>query len=124
MPPTPGQVVVGVAAVLAGSMIATTSAFLARRNGNWLNHIGTLGGLLIVAGVVGQRTAVDGAAIGPWDAAITVPVLSLRVNPVTAAGVIVCLVGLVVGLLLERVPDAVPRRAQLVHRSFEDDDTV
>lgn len=124
VPPTPGQVVVGVGAVLAGSLIACCSAHLARRSGNWLLHIGTVGGLLIVAGVVGQRTSVDGAAIGPWDAAITIPVLGLRIDPVTAAGVIVCLVGLVIGLLLERVPDEALPRPPLVHRRLEDDDTV
>lgn len=124
LPPTPGQVVIGVSAVIAGALIATASAHAARHARNWLYHLGTIGGLLIVAGVVGQRTAVDGAALGPWDAGITVPLLGLRLTPVTAAGLIVCLLGLVVGLLVERVPDPAVARVPVVRRRFEDDDTV
>jgi hypothetical protein len=120
--PTPGQVFLGVGAVLAGALIATTSAFVARRSGNWLHHLGTAGGLLIVAGVVGQRSAAGGAT-GLWASGITVPVLGVQLDPVTAAGIIVVLLGLVLTLLFERVPDADQPRP-LVHRHLEDDDAV
>ncbi len=63
LPPSPGQVIVGVLGVLAGALIASVSAFLARRSRNWLYHLGTAGGLLIVAGIVGQRTVADGARL-------------------------------------------------------------
>lgn len=122
--PTQGQVVIGVAAVLCGALIATTSAFVARRNGNWLHHLGTLGGLLIVAGVIGQRTAVDGAPIGPWDAAITVPAIGVRLDPVAASGIILALLGLVLTLLFERIPNPGDQPRPLVHRPLEDDDAV
>lgn len=122
--PTPGQVVIGVVAVIGGALIATTSAFLAGRTGNWLHHIGTAAGLLIVAGVVGQRTAVDGAPVGPWDAAITVPVLGVRLDPVAVAGIVLALLGLVLTLLFERLPDPDVKPRPLVHRPFEDDDAV
>ena len=124
LPPTPLQVVVGVGTVVIGSLIATCSGYAAWHARNWLYHLGTLGGLLIVAGVVGQRTAVDGAALGPWDAGINVPLLGVRMNPVTAAGIIVCLLGLVVGLLVERVADPAAARATIPRRRFEDEDTV
>lgn len=120
--PTPWQVVIGIAAVLAGALIATTSAFVARRSGNWLYHLATAGGLLIVAGVVGQRSAAGGAT-GLWASAINVPVLGVQLDAVTAAGIIVTLLGLVLTLLLERLPDGDQPRP-LVHRHLEDDDAV
>ena len=121
--PTPGQVVLGVLTVLAGALIATVSAFMARRSHNWLHHLGTVGGLLIVAGVVGQRT-VSGSATGAWDAGITIPVIAVRINPVAAAGIILTLVGLTVTLLFERVIDESERPLPLVHRPLEDDDAI
>lgn len=124
LPPTPWQVVIAVGTVIIGALIASASAYAARHTRNWLYHLGTLGGLVIVAGVVGQRAVVDGAALGPWDAGINVPLLGLRMNPVTAAGIIVCLVGLVVGLLVERVADPAVARSATLRRRFEDDDTV
>jgi hypothetical protein len=120
--PTPGQVVIGIVAVLVGALIATTSAFVARRSGNWLYHLGTAGGLLIVAGVVGQRSAAGGAT-GLWASGINVPVLGVQLDPVTAAGIIMTLFGLVLTLLLEHLPDGDQPRP-LVHRHLEDDDAV
>ncbi len=122
--PTPGQVIVGVTAVLGGALIATTSAFVARRSRNWLHYLGTAGGLLIVAGVVGQRTANDGAPMGLWNAGLTVPAIGVALNPVAAAGIILALLGLVVTLLFERVPDPDDHPPALVHRPLEDDDAV
>jgi hypothetical protein len=121
--PTPGQVVIGVVAVLAGALIATTSAFVAARSGNWLHHLGTAGGLLIVAGVVGQRSSAD-AGSGPWGAGITVPLLGVQLDAVAAAGIILALLGLVLTLLFERVPDVDDQPRPLVHRPLEDDDAV
>jgi hypothetical protein len=121
--PTPGQVVLGVLTVLAGALIATASAFMARRSHNWLHYATAAGGLLIVAGVVGQRT-VSGSSMGAWDAGISVPVIGVRLNPVAAAGIILTLVGLTVTLLFERVVDESERPVPLVHRPLEDDDAI
>jgi hypothetical protein len=121
--PTPGQVVLGVLTVLVGALIATASAFMARRSHNWLHYLTAAGGLLIVAGVVGQRT-VSGSAMGAWDAGISVPVIGVRLNPVAAAGMILTLVGLTVTLLFERVVDESERPGPLVHRPLEDDDAI
>lgn len=120
--PSPNQVIIGILAVLAGALIASTSAFVARRSGNWLYHLGTAGGLLIVAGVVGQRSAAGGAT-GLWASGINVPLLGVQLAPVTAAGIIMTLLGLVLTLLLERLPDGDQPRP-LVHRPLEDDDAV
>jgi hypothetical protein len=124
LPPTPAEVVIGILAVLAGALITSVSVFLAQRSHNWLHVIAALGGLLIVAGVVGQRTATDGAGLGPWDAGIAVPVVGLHVDVVAAAGVILCLVGLTLTLLFERVPPDGEVSRPLVHRALEDDDAV
>lgn len=124
LPPTPGQVVLAVLAVLSGSLIACVSAFLARRSRNWLHHLGTAGGLLIVVGVVGQRTAPPGARLGAWDAGIGIPVIGVSLDPVTAAGIVVTLVGVTLTLLFERVLDEDDHPRPLVHRSLEDDDAV
>ena len=123
-PPTPGEVVIGVGAVLIGALVATTSAYLAWRTGNWLHHVGTVAGLLVVAGVVGQRSAAAGSSSGLWDDGIEVPVVGLRINPVTATGVILALLGLVLTLLFERVTDPEDRPRPLEHRPLEDDDAV
>lgn len=122
--PTPGQVVLGILSVLAGALVASVSFFLARRSHNWLHHLGTVGGLLIVAGIVGQRTVADGARLGAWDAGIAVPLVGVHLDPVAAAGIVVALLGLVLTLLFERVLDEGDRPRPLIHRPLEDDDAV
>jgi formate hydrogenlyase subunit 3/multisubunit Na+/H+ antiporter MnhD subunit len=124
LPPTPGQVVVGILAVFAGALIACVSAFLARRSHNWLHYLAAVGGLAIVAGIIGQQTIVDGAAVGPWDAGIGVPLIGVRVDPVAAGGILLALVGATLTLLFERVTDEAGAPRPLVHRALEDDDAI
>jgi len=124
LPPTPGDVVIGILALLAACLVTSVSLFLGRRTRNWLHGVTALGGLLIAAGVVGQRVAAGGARVGPWDAGIAVPVVGLHLDPVTAAGVIVALGGVTVTLLVERVPREGETRRPLLHRPLEDDDAV
>ncbi len=124
LPPTPAEVVIGILAVLAGSLLASVALFLARRTGNWLHGVTALGGLLIVAGVVGQRAAAPGAHLGPWDAGIVVPLAGLHLDVVTAVGVVVGLAGITVTLLFEHVPDEARMRHPLAHRALEEDDAV
>jgi hypothetical protein len=123
LPPTPAQVVIGILTAMAAALITTTSFFMARRSRNWIFHLGTVGGLLLLAGVVGQRTPA-GPAVGPWDTGLTVPVLGLRIDPVAAAGIILTLLGLTLTLLVERVVAASDRPAPLVHRALEEDDLI
>lgn len=122
--PTPGDVVLGILSVLAGGLVAAAAAHQARRAGNWLYHLGTVGGLLIVVGVAGQRAVVAGAPIGPWDAGIPLPLLGVRMTPVCAAGVILTLFGLTLVLLFERLPDGDAQRREPLHRPLEEDDSV
>ncbi|MGH7722811.1 MAG: hypothetical protein ACRENL_08290 [Candidatus Dormibacteria bacterium] len=124
LPPAPVQVVIAILAVFAGALITTVSAFLARRSRNWLHHLGTVGGLAIVAGIIGQRTVAGGNAMGPWDAGISVPVVGVRLDPVAAAGIVLTLIGVTLTLLFERVLDETDQPRPLVHRALEDDDAV
>ena len=124
LPPAPGDVVLAILAVLAGCLVAATAAHLAWRSRNWLYHVGTVGGLVIVAGIVGQRTPVPGASVGPWDAGITVPVLGTRLTPVCAAGLVLSLICVTLVLLFERVPDAGSSERVPQHRGLEEDDAV
>ncbi len=124
LPPTPGEVVIGVTTVLAGALLTSVAVFLARRTRNWLQLVTATGGLLIVAGVVGQRTAATGVHLGPWDAGIAIPVVGLHLDAVTAAGVIVGLAGITLTLLFERLPGQGIARPPPLHRPLEDDDAV
>jgi hypothetical protein len=117
-------VVLGVLTVVAGALTACVSAFLARRTHNWLHYLAMLGGLLVVAGVVGQRTVAGGAHLGAWDAGIAVPVVGVHLDPVAAAGIVVVLVGLTLTLLFERIVDEDDRPPPLIHRPLEEDDAV
>lgn len=123
LPPTPGQVVIGILAVLVGALVTSVSVFLAVHSGNWLHWVTALGGALIVAGVVGQRTATTGA-LGAWSAGITVPVVGVTVDVIFAVGVVVACIGTTLVLLFERVPAADGPRRLPAHRRLEDDDAV
>lgn len=123
LPPTPAQVVIAIVTAMVAALVATASFSVARHSRNWLFHFGTVGGLLVLAGVVGQRTP-HGPAVGPWDTGLTVPVLGLRINPVAAAGIILTLLGLTLTLLIERIGDDSHRSEARVHRALEDDDRI
>ncbi len=123
-PPTPGDVVIGILSVVAGALLVSVSVFLAQRSRNWLHLVTAAGGLLGVAGVIGQRTTSPGAALGPWDAGLTVPVVGVRLDVVTAAGIVIALVGATLTLLFERVPRRRDPPRPLVHRALEEDDSV
>ncbi|MHB8489648.1 MAG: hypothetical protein ACYDCS_10650 [Candidatus Dormibacteria bacterium] len=137
MPPTPAQVVIGILAVLGGCLAVTASAYVARRTGNWLYYLCTLGSFAFVLGVVAQRVFPSPAAVarlgaaaastsvpGPWDAGVTLPLIAIRVTPVAIVGLLIAAVGLSLVLLFERVPGtartAVPTRAS----RLEDNDSV
>jgi hypothetical protein len=137
VPPTPAQVVIGIIAVLAGCLAMTTSVAAARQTGNWLYYICSVGSLAFVAGVVGQRVFPSPAAIaklgasaaatsapGPWDAGVSLPLISIRVTPVAIVGLLVAAVGLSLVLLFERIPGTVRIAAPTPTSRLEDDDSV
>ncbi len=137
MPPTPEQVVIGVLAVLAGCLAATSSAFAGRQTGNWLYYLCAVGSVAFVAGVVGQRVfpspaamarlgavAASTSAPGPWDAGVSLPLISIRVTPVAIVGLLIAAVGLSLVLLFERIPGSVRRAAPARASRLEDDDSI
>lgn len=137
MPPTPEQVAIGVLAVLAGCLAATSSAFAGRQTGNWLYYLCTVGSVAFVAGVVGQRVfpspatvarlgavAASTSAPGPWDAGVSLPLISIRVTPVAIVGLLIAAVGLSLVLLFERIPSAARRSAPARASRLDDDDSI
>jgi hypothetical protein len=137
MPPTVGQVVLGIIAVLAGCLATTSAVVAARHTGNWLFFLCALGAAAFAAGVVGQRVFPSSDAVarfgqssasvsipGPWDAGVLLPVIGVRVTPVAIGGLLVAAVGLSLVLLFERVPGAARVRAPARASRLEDDDSI
>ena len=95
-PPTPGQVILAIVVVAVATLVLTTSVTLAVHGRNWLHLITAAGGALVVTGVVGQRVAVTGHPMGPWDSGIQLPIGGVHFNPVTAAGLLSILLGITI----------------------------
>ncbi len=136
MPPSIGDVVLAVVAVLAGCVAGAAAVRGGYLSGNWFAYICAAGCAAFVAGIVGQRVFPSADAIrtlgteaaarsvpGPWDAGVSLPLLPIRLTPVTVAGILVAAVGLSLVLLFERVPGA-GRAAARRPRRLEEDDTV
>ena len=135
-PPTPGDVVVAIVFVLIGCVAGAAAAYSGWRAGNWLAYISALGCAAFVAGIAGQRTFPSGAAVqtlgqalaqtsrpGPWDAGVSLPVVGIRITPVTLVGLLVAALSLALLLLFEHVPDASRIRVTR-HRALEEDDSI
>ena len=135
-PPTPGDVVLAIAAVLIGCIAGAAAFHAGWRGGNWLAYVPGLGCAAFVAGVVGQRAYPSAEAVrrlgsaaagssrpGPWDAGVSLPVIGTRLTPLALCGLLVAVAGLSVLLILEHRPDPARIRA-LPHRRLEEDDAV
>jgi len=114
MTPSPGLIAAGVVAAALAALAACAAAVLARRSGNWLYWVCSVGSSLFLLGLVGQRVFPNedqvrrlGAALaagrtpGPWDAGIIIPVLGVELDPVAVAGLLLATVGLSLALLFE-----------------------
>ena len=135
-PPQPTDVVIAIVAVVAGCVLGATAVYSAWRTGNWLGYLSALGCAAFVVGIAGQRTFPSAAAVrtlgqalaatsrpGPWDAGVSLPLIGLRITPVTLVGLLVAALGVSLMLLFEHVPD--PGRVRVVrHRALEEDDAV
>jgi hypothetical protein len=135
-PPQPTDVVIAIVAVVAGCVLGATAVHSAWRTGNWLGYLSALGCAAFVAGIAGQRTFPSAAAVralgqalaqtsrpGPWDAGVSLPLIGLRITPVTLVGLLVAALGVSLMLLFEHVPDS--GRIRVVHhRALEEDDAV
>lgn len=135
-PPTPGDVVLAIIAVVAGCTGCAASLYIVWRSGNWLGYVCAIGCAAFVAGIAGQRAFPSAAAVramgqslastsrpGPWDAGVSLPLLGVRITPVALVGLLVTAASVSLMLLFEHVPD--PERLRSVrHRSLEEDDAV
>lgn len=133
MPPSPADVILGIAAVVV-ACLAGAFAVQAACHGRRLWLVCTAGCAAAAAGVVGQRTfpsedivtrlGKDAAARqvpGPWDAGVGIPILGLHLTPVTLLGILLAIAGLSLVLFLEpAVPSGHPGRPA----PLEEDDQV
>jgi hypothetical protein len=129
------QVILAVAFVLAGSLVAVVAARSGWRHRNWLTYIITAGASVFVVGVVGQRVfpstdavkrlgaaAARLSAPGPFDAGVSIPVVNLQITPLTLAGILIAALGFSLVLLFES--SAEPRPQPVPLRPLEEEDPV
>ncbi|HEY6469111.1 MAG TPA: hypothetical protein VI434_05035 [Candidatus Dormibacteraeota bacterium] len=137
MPPTPGQILLGIFAVLIGCLATTSAVYAGRQTGNWLYFICAAGAVAFVAGVAGQRVFPSAAAVaklgaaaaavstpGPWDAGVSLPLIGVRVTPVAIGGLLLGAVGLSLVLLFERIPGVARAPVALRPSRLEDEDSI
>ena len=135
-PPAPGDVILAIVAVLAGCVAGAYAAYFAWRNGNWLGYLCAAGCATFVVGIAGQRTFPTAEAIrtlgqtlaatsrpGPWDAGVSLPLVSVRITPVTLVGLLFAALSVSLLLLFEHTPDPARLRG-IQHRALEEDDAV
>ena len=134
MPPTAAQVVIGSLTVGAACVIAAYAVHAVLR-GHRLWVVCATGSVLVVLGVVGQRTFPSADAVaklgateaarqvpGAWEAGVGIPVVGLHVTPVTLVGLLLTVAGTSLVLFFEAPstgPGAVPSLPRL-----EEDDAV
>jgi hypothetical protein len=134
MQPSVAEIVIGTLAVAlacTGGAYAVTAGL---RPGNRLWLVCATGCLLVVLGVVGQRSFPGADAVsrlgkdqaarqvpGPWDAGVGIPVLGLRVTPVTLVGLLLTVAGTSLVLFFEAPPAASGSRVRALPPLEEDD---
>lgn len=135
MPPTAAQVVIGSVTVAVACVIAAYATRAVLR-GHRLWAVCAAGCVLVVAGVVGQRTFPSADAVsklgrdeaarrlpGAWDAGVGIPVVGLHVTPVTLVGLLLTVAGTSLVLFFE-APPAEPGAAGPSLPRLEEDDAV
>ena len=135
MPPTAAQVVIGSVTVAVACVIAAYATRSVLR-GHRLWAVCAAGCMLVVVGVVGQRTFPSADAVsklgrdeaarrlpGAWDAGVGIPLVGLHVTPVTLVGLLLTVAGTSLVLFFE-APPAEPVAAGPPLPRLEDDDAV
>jgi hypothetical protein len=135
-PPAPSDVVLAIVAVVAACIAGAYAVHFAWRNGNGLAYLCAAGCATFVVGIAAQRTFPSAGAIrmlgqtlaassrpGPWDAGVSLPLVSVRITPVTLVGLLLTALSVSLLLLFEHRPD--PARLRGIQpRALEEDDAV
>jgi hypothetical protein len=135
MPPTAAQVVIG-SATVAVALVIAAYAIRAVLQGHRLWAVCAAGCVLVVAGVVGQRTFPSADAVsklgrdeaarqlpGAWDAGVGIPLAGLHVTPVALVGLLLTVAGTSLVLFFE-APPAEPGVTGPALPRLEEDDAV
>jgi len=135
MPPTAAQVVIG-SATVAVALVIAAYAIRAVLQGHRLWAVCAAGCLLVVVGVVGQRTFPSADAVsklgqdaasrqlpGAWDAGVGIPLVGLHVTPVALVGLLLTVAGTSLVLFFE-APSADPGASGPALPRLEEDDAV
>jgi hypothetical protein len=136
MQPTPAEVLTGTLAVALACVAGAYALQAALRPGNRLWLVCATGCLLVVLGVVGQRSFPAADAVsrmgreqaarllpGPWDAGVGIPVLGLHVTPVTLVGLLLTVAGTSLVLFFD-APPIPPGSGPHALPRLEEDDAV
>lgn len=133
MAPSAAEVLTGTATVALACICGAYAARAALVGRNLLWLICVAGTLLVVAGVVGQRTYPSSDAAGkdpaahqlpgPWEAGVGIPVIGVHVTPVTLVGLLLTVAGTSLVLFFEAAPGPPEAAAGRLSR-LEEDDTV
>ena len=120
------QLVIASLAVILGCAAAAFCFWFGVRHRNWLLHVIGLGVTLAVVGLVGERNVVAGTGrpSSLFDLSVKVPLIPLYLDQLTAAGLILALLGLSLVLFLERVVPPEQRWRPPPARRLEEDDSV
>ena len=123
--PTWYQILLACLFVAAGCTLAAFSFWYGARQRNWLLHVVGAGCALFVVGLVGERTVVAGTGrpASVWDLSIRVPLVPLKLDALSVAGIVVTLLGVSVVLFLERGGPA-ERWRPPAQGPLDEDDTV
>lgn len=134
MQPSAAEIVIGTLAVALACTAGAYALTAGLRPGNRLWLVCATGCLLVIVGVVGQRSFPTADAVsrlgkdqaarqlpGPWDAGVGIPVLGLRVTPVTLVGLLLTVAGTSLVLFFEAPPTAPGSRAPALPPLEEDD---
>ena len=130
MPPTAAQVVIGTATVAVALVIAAYATRAVLR-GHRLWAVCATGCVLVVVGVVGQRTFPSADAVsklgrdeaarqfpGAWDAGVSIPVVGLHVTPVALVGLLLNQEKLAFTAWFGVLPDVTPELLKAVYATF------
>ena len=135
MAPTSAQVLIGTVSVVL-ACLGLAAAGRAALGGHRLWFVGAAGCLLVIVGVVGQRSFPSADLVGrlgkdqasrqvpgPWDAGVSIPLVGLQVTPVALVGLLLAVAGTSLVLFFEP-PESGGDPAAVRLPPLEEDDAV